>query len=426
MAEALLIEENVPTTKTRRLISKLGLESEENRDALASALNLTNPFPDDHVRRVGWPDSKSVPSVVLVDTQEVSVSKSSSLGAGAWDFHACILPTAFTSMTAANVQISAAGTGLATGIGNIIAPYNIVQADAGGLMDPLDSLSLHTYNGAYGQLANGSMFRVVAQGLEVVNTSAQLYKGGMAYGYRLPGSYADVGLLFQGAIPVSGAMTFLNGSACGRPPETVNDIINYGNTSACQAADGIYVINTPSSERNEPEVNAGGICAFVRNPGALVTNAVVVSGVGHQTQWNMCGAFLTGLAPEATFVVRFRTYIEIFPLPRDNNNLIRLTNPTVAHSPIVSELLCMILRDMPAGCPYTMNPLGEWFEHLMEKIADFAPTIGSAFGPAGSLIGAGVSHLAKGAGALNANSRMASQKKKKVLTSASPKKPLKK
>lgn len=415
MAETNELQENVTPHYAKKMFRKLKLDDEENRDALQAALNMMNPFPDETVRRVGWPDSKSVPSVVLVDTKEIPCKKPGILAEGPWDMHICMLPIGFNAQAAGKGTIQESGlTVVGSPTAPYATPYSITAVASGGNMEVLETPSgtarvwPTTTPQTYGQLAEGSMYRIVAQGIEVVNTSTEFNKGGMAYAYRIP---SNVGYRTRTntALPATTLTTTVQ--ATGRPPSRVEDIVNYANTHANSAKDGIYVINTPCRDQNEPLENVAGEVYFMSTPGALSSDFVSASACGALNNWNFCGAFLTGLATEATFVVRFRTYMEIFPLPKDANNLIRLTNPTVAHSPYIQEMLTMILRDMPAGCPYTFNPLGEWFEELMGKIASLAPTIGSAFGPAGSLIGNGVGALAAGASKLNANSRQRPKKK---------------
>lgn len=395
------VADNVTPRRAKNSMARLKDLAGVEEDSLDAVLNLCNPFPDSTVKRLGWPDSKAIGSVVVVDTYEQTITQPAGLAASeTWDAHIAMLPVAFTSVFGGTGNITTGGAvgGTAAVLADVASSLVIKTSVTGGLMDPLvvAGAKQARYVYSYGAQAQGSMHRIVAQGLEIVNTTAELYKGGMAYGYRYAAANKNGFWSPSAAAPISGVCTFT-----GAPPDTPADIVNYGNTYEGPARDGAYVINCPSDMTNDLVVNPGAYTFFLATPGAQSSNYTLAQGAGTVNGWCFAGSFLTGLAQGSSLVVRYRTYLEVFPLPSDGNNLIRLTNPTVARNPIVDEILNVVLRDMPAGCPYTHNPLGEWFNSLMESIEAIAPMVGGAFGPIGGLIGGGVSHLAKGARKIN-------------------------
>lgn len=411
MAEA--IEENIvpkhAKDSMRRLKDLAGVEE----DALDSVLNLCNPFPDYAVKRLGWPSEKATGSVVIVDTYEKVITAPAGLVAGeTWDLHAAMLPVPFTSVFSAEKFVETSGLVSTNTAGLSDASASLViktSSSAIGGDDPLDPLKAAVAVGArqvysYGVHAEGSQHRVVAQGIELINTSAALYKGGAVYGYRIPADRTPI--YWSHAVAAVPAGEYL-GVSCmtGMPPRKPSDLVNYGNTFEGPAADGAYVINAPDDSRNEPTGTLGGAVVFSDGPGWTDGNVVLTQGSGSLNGWCFSGVMATGLAQNSSFLIRFRTYLEVFPLPHDGNSLIRLTNPTIASNPVINETLSVILRDMPAGCPYTHNPLGEWFESIMESVEAIAPMVGGIFGPIGGLVGSGVSHLAKGAKKMNKRAR---------------------
>lgn len=121
---------------------------------------------------------------------------------------------------------------------------------------------------------------------------------------------------------------------------------------------------------------------------------------------------MTGLAQGSSVVVRFRTYLEIFPQWGEGNGFIRLASRTVPYSPIIDEILTRVLAEMPAGTAYTDNPLGEWFERMLSGVAEYAPQVGDALGmifPPAKLIGNGLGGVARGLGGTIAMSRKKSE-----------------
>jgi len=137
--------------------------------------------------------------------------------------------------------------------------------------------------------------------------------------------------------------------------------------------------------------------------------------MGSPTDWSYCGAFLTGLAQGSSITIRFRTYLEVAPAPSDGNSWIRLVNPSTPYNSTIEDILTKILVDMPAGCAYTDNPLGEWFNSLMEFIESAAPIVGDVFGnfiPGAKLIGSTVGSVAKTARKINGGKKQIKNKKK--------------
>jgi len=204
------------------------------------------------------------------------------------------------------------------------------------------------------------------------------------------------------------------------PPVDPNEVDDWPNTYIGSAQDGVYVINTPADQVNAARGFAGRGVAYVDNPSDLGTAGAGSFLSGAHNGWNMCGAFMTGLAQGSSILVKHRVYLEIFPSTKSNSSsysLIRLTNPTVPYSPVILEVLAQVLRDMPAGCRYTDNPLGEWFQSILDKIATYAPVVGAALTPLSPLAPIIGSAVGKGAamirGVPKSKAKAASSAKKK-------------
>jgi hypothetical protein len=402
---------NQTSKRQRKFLSRLEDFGGASSDAIEAVLNLVNPFPDEVPKRVGWPDSQATPSVVIVDTYEVSLSAPAGIGAGlTWDVHAAGLPFLYSSSLSLYGGSVASNGVYAVGTTNVqMGGLVIVTNSTGQNLDPIAGSSAAPYaKQAYGPGAQlqGSQGRIVAQGIEIVNTSAELYRGGMAYAYRIPAQSTPMSLNQQSGLPVA-----LVSSMLPYPPAAVSDIVNYPNTFEGMAANGVYAINTPNTIQNQYKANVGGSALLMTSLGNisnLTLTATQTLGLGSAQDWCYFGSFLTGLAQGASVLVRYRTYLEVAPTPRDGNNLVRLLNPSVPHNPAVTEVLDKVLVTMPAGCSYTDNPLGEWFDSLMNAIESAAPSVGSALGmifPPAKLIANGIGMAAGGARQLNVDSR---------------------
>jgi len=380
-------------------------------EAVQSVLNLFNPFPDDTVKPTGWPDGASAPSLPLVDTAVFSVVAPTGT-TGTWNIHVCSSPWSAPSGTATTGSSWTAIGSVSPGAlspGSSFSPIEIkTYTDAGGdtgypyYSAAASGSSLVSYD--YQTILKSCPHRVVAQGIEVINTSAELYRGGMQYAYR----YNPGALDLTYVQPPAGVLTgYLQSNfVLGSVPSSPTDIINYPNTFQSSAYNGCYCVNTPLAVDNDVTsffpargnvVTGGSRSAVLYNLDSFLTTS-------DRREWNLAGVFVTGLAPAASFTIRIRTYFELFPQPQLDADLLRLSKPPVPMSPQLMDLIASMLANLPAGCDYEENPFGEWFNTIMDTVGSLAPTIGgalSAINPALGLIGNGVGAAAKMARAAN-------------------------
>lgn len=391
--DSLSIADNVLPRRMSKNIDRLVNSHGVSRLALDSALNLVNPFPDYNAPKVGWPEPRGTSSVIVEDTQLIDLSAPASVtSADTWSAHVSILPTAFTSNQLFTASISSIGVNTSGNATRNVYPLSILaknDSSAGGL-DPLADNPETKTGLSFGSLAEGSAFRIVKQAVEIINTTASIYRGGYVDTYRFNSGDAPFYSQQSSAAQMAGVCR-----AVGRPPSTSNAIVNLPNYYGGDATEGAYVINLPDSAENLVQPQVGSQVLFLTQPGAASSTGFTLFGCGF-TGWNFSGAFLSGLTAQSTFKIRFRTTLEIFPTPSDGNSFLRLTQLSTPWDPVVMHILSEVLREMPAACAYTDNPLGEWFHKILAVVADHAPLVGAAFGPAGSLIGTGVSALAKG------------------------------
>lgn len=405
-----LAVENQPSGRMRKSLARLQAIGGVHEDSLAAVMNLVNPFPDYPAKRVGWPDSKGGSSVVLVDLFETSITQPSGLLAGeTWDLHAIMLPQVFNGNT--GVCTSTPFSRTAPGATSAY-PLGVYTAKTGSLPAVLNVEPDVKYT--YGDLAQGAPFRVIAQGLELVNTSADLYRGGTAFAYRYEDPVTFIAPYTSqapsGVLSVASAL-----DATLYPPTFPSDIDDFPNTYVGDGRDGVYVINTPTDPNNEPKIYRGRDVGYFANPNdsGNPTGRAPYGGGAHNG-WCMAGGFMTGLAQGSSILLKHRVFLEIFPSPftlSTSKSLVRLSDKCTPYSPMVMEVLAQVIRDMPAGCAYTENPLGEWFESIMDHVSKLAPVIGKAVGtviPGAGLVGDGLGLVSGGIAQKMRNKRIQS------------------
>jgi hypothetical protein len=388
--------------------------------AIRAVMNLCNPFPDDAVTPTGWPDKRSTPSCVMVDTQIFDVRKPSAAGftAATWNFQVCNFPIA-QSTDGYLVEMNP-DTGLLTGVASPacsnVGLFNITASN-----DPENIPLWHPTSVNYiSTIASTSVrdllekcpSRPVAMGFEVIDVTPELYRGGTCTVYRVPADKAP--LMIETNPSASLARCCANYTFA---PISPKDVINYSTTKVWGAEDGCYVINTPAQATNPTSHTLPCQMLLGNSAGDDPTLNLTTACSNIMWDWNMAGAFFTDLQPQAVFRVTVKTYLEVFPTISSNEPsiLLRLARPPVPWSPILDEIISGVLADMPAGCKVDENPLGEWFTKVLDTVKNWAPTIGNALGtfvPGASMIGQGLG-AAAGAGAHFLKESQAKKKEKK-------------
>jgi len=390
-------------------------------EAVMALENLVDPFPDGVFEASGWPDACSTNSVRIVDNQEFSIGAPPGLAAGAtWDLHVCNLPVPMQSFagTGGTYVVSSSGGATITPAVRTAGLFSIVAAPSGSLPDvfspALGTTSITQVSSA--AVLQGLPYRPTCMGAELINTSSQLTKGGMGYAYRFP-SQSEPVTYYIGPAP---ATSFLQRSyLTASPPIIPSDITNYPNTVKCTAENGIVFMNTPTTFENKPQRVGSSNIFWNRNNGNLGNGSGVNTlQYGPVCDWNIAGAFITGLANGASITVRIRVSYELFPTV-EFPNMIALSQRPVPYSPELAEILNRILATLPAGFDYIENPFGEWFDRILDGIANIAPVVGSSLGmlyPPAALIGNAIGTGAKAIKGIKGatQAKMNEKKKQKV------------
>lgn len=216
----------------------------------------------------------------------------------------------------------------------------------------------------------GRTWRPTAMGIELIQTSADLYRGGMGYAYRIPGDPVEAAFLkLPGTSP-----QFAHGTVISYPPKVPASIVGYANTWRGDARAGVAAIGVPNDFMNRPKRSFPS-GAYLQLPSGTGSSLIVGDIHDHPVMdWDPFGVFVTGLNPGATFVLRFNMAYEIFPLASDQL-FITLAQPSVEPSPALEEAILQVLKTMPAGFDYRENPFGEWFSKIVDALAEYLPKI---------------------------------------------------
>lgn len=102
--------------------------------------------------------------------------------------------------------------------------------------------------------------------------------------------------------------------------------------------------------------------------------------------FNTAGMYFLGLSPQTTLSVNVNWYIERFPDPKEED-LVVMASPSPGFDATAMHIYAEAMRRLPVGVPQGMNPLGEWFNSVVNSVAKVvAPALKTA-GIANPLMG---------------------------------------
>jgi len=412
------------------------LKSDNLLEKLKNAIGMTDdgkewvkicldPYHDTPTFCRGYPDTTTGNSIVQCYKASSSVSCSSSITTGTWDCAFSLDPSPQIFSVATSSFIGSAGSILAvkddqtSGVAWGGLQYDIYPT--GTIYSPLAS-----YGG--GGLALPSTFtsgdyRIIGYGFEVINTTAELYKGGTVTVYRQSTPRTETACtlpITSGGI--SGSTTYGYGFTSvipiPAPPSSIAAAMQLAGTLQWGAEKGVYVAATMNSTDNP--VNS----QFTPNPVYYYPSAVVSAGASNfapifargqtgtpggpfavssggsaqavtvlqppvidMSNFNACGAIFSGLTLQTTLTVNIRVYLERFP-DVTQTDLVLLATPSPQYDPRALEFYSHAIREMPVGVPQGMNSLGSWFRGAIQTARDYVAPVLSVFGgPGGKLAG---------------------------------------
>ena len=419
--------------RARQLVDRLLRGREITEKGLKFLTCATDPFHDTPLKPDGYPDESVAPTVV--ETLNATVSLTAP-GSGTWEAHIFFLPLG------PNMQQAPGGAYL----GNYFAKYLVSYAGS------LDNAPVTTYTqlfpgwnaiavptGTDWQVTQCTgvpdlclpkescrdNWRIIGTGCEVTNTTAELYKGGSVSTYRASSPPQDFLTSVATTLPTSEAnrrdLTNIRydiypTKMVPLPPATVATAVKYPSSQTWLAKDGIYMVGTFNNEANRfmyptPSVAGAYIPKSVADqntgqdwncwvPRALSAG---VDTLGYYRTscvkplpFDTTGCIMYGLNPNTTLQIAVRYYIEHQP-DYTNPTVLALSHQGCPHDPLVMEMLSRVMAHMPVGCHVDENPLGEWFDTIMQGFADYAPIAGAALN--GVLPGAGALGTAVGTAA---------------------------
>lgn len=348
-----------------------------------------DPFNDYQATPTGFPDSTSSLSLVrlIVNTSTVSAP-----AAGNWDCLICSTPINTDNYVAA---IPATKNSIGWAYDHAAANTNlggfvISKADTGTDLWPANSGFAATFaaaNGDWTPLPNRQDTdggRLVAQGFEIRNTTAELYKNGSV----ITGEVPNVRTVRVVHTSDTNAAPLTDGPVLGEEflgmPHNAGQAIRYPNALQWKAAEGTYNIchmsdiNPGRAEEDRGLVNIGGCASLPAADGALNGTAFPQFPLYETNNFNQSYAYFTGLSPETVLTVTTKSYYEIFP--EHGSSMIREAKPSPPLDYAAMKLASMIVSGAPIAVPVGMNATGDYFRMIKKMIGSLLPYLPPVLG----------------------------------------------
>ncbi len=408
-----------------RLVDKHAL-TPEGKDWLISALD---PFHDLDHPIAGYPDADSSSTVVGCYQYALDVAKDAAQTSATWDAHIMFNPVsaaAGSAQTYNAASVSSDGSyvtrdaGLATlglGMVSVLKNNNGLSLFPAAAADIAATVTVNTID-VGGQIFAGNC-RVIGAGLEVVDTTADIYKQGALTVYRLNQRRVEGCnvILWRDDSQATGKAAVAGDVRFQSPPSTVAQALLLPGSRQWDAKKGCYTVLTQSSVNNPisypvsgtttftNQVVVSGASSFAMTTAFAPYSATVLPEVTFETNprrmiipFNSGGIMLTGLNANSTFRVKLKLYVESAP-QYSQAGLSVLCTPSAPYDAAALEAYSKALAMLPVGVQAQYNALGDWFNTIAGIVSQIALPVSVALAPyfpAAPLIGAGVGIVAKG------------------------------
>lgn len=400
--------------KARAIIDRLIQSKQLTPEGVCWLTNSTDPFHDTQVTPCGYPDMNTCNTIVQCFSYTTNITAPGTTGTNPFDCHVFLNPISAVQSSSGTPAVLTPFVYLALSGAvsqNVVASpppilfpgFNVLVGPTGQDWNTNLTIPFQNAGGvlAYPTSGSAGRYRLIGAGFEVVNTTPELYKGGSVTAYRSP-STPNSKESWMVTTAATNPVVHVNTYAL--PPSSQANAQLYPTSRTWSAEEGCYSISTLSSDENPflmPSVN----CPLLYQPPSmsqLVGNQPInaytyrqstidttIGTVAQLLPYDINGCVFAGLNAQSTLQVTVKYYIERIPTFNEPDLLV-LTRPPSPYDPMALEIYTRVMQELPVACMVKDNPLGEWFNDVLSTVAEWAPKVGSVFGPLGATLGSGV------------------------------------
>lgn len=255
-----------------------------------------------------------------------------------------------------------------------------------------------------------SRVRIVGLGIEVTNTSPEINLSGSVTSYRLdyervdtqrPWSSANTGTGFH-ATQTTTSATYRcpprTSTEATLPPDSVTWLAKDGVylTVPIYEDDGTFCEWSPRTLKLSDHATGGDNClTLVPYANGLAANSplTLTTSTPCMRRANVAcsGAYFTGLTPGNTFLIKVRTYLEVFPATTDE--LFPLSTRSPAHDVQLLEAVACTYKKLPVAVPVHYNFSTKWWGMVISALGQGMQLTAGLAGPYSGAASAGGAFL---------------------------------
>lgn len=377
-----------------------------------------DPYHDFSRPITGYPDADCYDTIVSTLNYETNVSAPAGSAAN-WDAHIFTLPTTKATVYAGT---STDGQHQQTNEPYTLGLVNVAKVDSGFGVFPTALAPGNNFEmaqvAAFTNVHEG-LSRVIGFGIEIIDTTAELYKQGALTAYRMPTNINR--RVAVGHLNTAGThQSQIYARSLQAPPSTVAEAVLYKGSVQWEAKKGAYLVVGQEGVSNPFESPLKDFVAISNDSAMTGTLHTLISGVRPTTalqappimtasvgltetkavNCSQTGIILTGLANTATFKVRVRVYVERAPLVNDTA-LVPLASPSAIYDNHSLELYSKLVSTLPVAVEVSFNAKGDWWRWIIRNVGKVLPWVGKTLtpilGPEAAMIGNATGSLLSGA-----------------------------
>lgn len=276
-------------------------------------------------------------------------------------------------------------------------------------------------------------YEILSIGMEVINSTPDLYRGGNVVRYRVPTQGRKSALLI-GDPAISTALARSEFMCYPMPPISESFATQYSDSVIDKAENGSYQMHTLQDQVSDFFL-AGNSRVFFSNPAPAPAGSGGFNTWTSQSAFNndystdpplirgdfdIVGSYFTGLSPQTTLKIRSRSIVSLVP-SSTNASLTSLAKLTPPPNQRLDKLIADIQSSFSPGIESSMNASGDWWRVVLRGVAKVAKPVGNALGgEVGETIGGGVAAVANSLSKVNQKKNKNNKKSPKATPATKP------
>lgn len=375
-------------------------------DEKAYFIACTDIFHDKQYNVIGRPScSSQLQNCVTLNLTRSFASEDFGLVGQTWDVNFVSLPFITTQLVANcadwGFELEPPGVGAnAFNIGGITAfaapsgtpvlppvnPSSVVSLNANTAIFP-------SYTGSASNPVARVYYQILSMGFEAINATPELYRSGNVIRYRVPTQNRSlpIGVNNPYLTPLWPSSPRESLHVIPLPPTTSSFATQYPDSVIDEAISGTYSMHTLQDQVSDFYVTGNEriliTSPVIPTPGqynsycssSLFTTAADYDPPFVRGDFDMVGAYFTGLAPQSVITIRYRIILSTVPSSSDTylSSLAKMSPPS---NPELDRLISLVQNEFLPGIPAGMNPKGEWWKVVLKGVTKAAPKVAGLLG----------------------------------------------